>query len=77
MLANCLAHGRRQFVEVAESFPEECRYVLEMLGNVYANDAMAREQKLTPEERLYFHQQYSEPVMKELQDWLEAANGRT
>ena len=31
LLANCLAHGRRQVVEVAENFPEECRYVLEML----------------------------------------------
>ena len=43
LLANCLAHGRRQFVEVARNFPEECRYVLEMLGVVYGNDAEARE----------------------------------
>ena len=47
LLANCLAHGRRQFVEVAQNFPEECRYVLESLGSVYANDAQAREQKLS------------------------------
>src|SRR5712692_7459368 len=26
LLANCLAHGRRQFVEVAGSFPDECRH---------------------------------------------------
>ena len=39
LLANCLAHGRRQFVEVAENFPDECRYVLEMLGGVYRHDA--------------------------------------
>jgi hypothetical protein len=25
LLANCLAHGRRQFVEVAANFPAECR----------------------------------------------------
>jgi len=31
LLANCLAHGRR-VVEVAANFPDECRYVLEMLG---------------------------------------------
>ncbi|HEV2200130.1 MAG TPA: transposase [Bryobacteraceae bacterium] len=31
LLANCLAHGRRQFVEVAANFPEPCRYVLETL----------------------------------------------
>ncbi len=45
LLANCMAHGRRQFVEVAENFPEECRYVLEVLGGVWHNDARAREQK--------------------------------
>ena len=33
LLANCLAHGRRQFVEVAANFPEECGYVLEIAGN--------------------------------------------
>jgi hypothetical protein len=28
LLANCLAHGRRQIVEVAENFPEESRSLL-------------------------------------------------
>jgi len=72
LLANCLAHGRRQFVEVAQNFPEECRYVLESLGEVYANDATAREQKLSAHDRLQFHQQQSGPVMERLHDWLEA-----
>src|ERR1022692_1517340 len=35
VVANCIAHGRRRFVEVAAKFPEECRYVLETLGKVY------------------------------------------
>ena len=59
LLANCLAHGRRQFVEVAENFPDECRYVLETLGQVYGHDAEARERSLTPDERLQFHQAHS------------------
>jgi transposase len=25
LLANCMAHGRRQFVDVAGRFPDECR----------------------------------------------------
>jgi transposase len=70
--ANCLAHGRRQFVEVAENFPNECRYVLEMLGQVYIHDAEARERSLTPEERLRLHQDRSRPVMDKLHAWLEA-----
>jgi transposase len=69
LLANCLAHGRRQFVDVAERFPEECRHVLESLGSVYKNDAIARERKLSPEERLAFHQTESGPIMEKLQAW--------
>jgi hypothetical protein len=72
LLAKCLAHGRRQFVEVAQNFPEECRYVLETLGEVYGYDAQARERDLTPEERLRFHQEHSQPLMDTLHAWLEA-----
>lgn len=72
LLANCLAHGRRQFVEVAANFPEACRYVLETLGEVYKYDAEARARKLSAQERLVFHQQHSKPVMENLQQWMEA-----
>jgi transposase len=69
ILANCLAHGRRQFVDVAERFPAECRYVLETLADVYKNDALAREQNLPPEARRHFHQAESGPLMEKLQEW--------
>jgi transposase len=72
LLANCLAHGRRQIVDVAESFPEECRYVLETLRGVYHNDGLAREQNMASEQRLHFHQEHSGPLMKELHQWMEA-----
>jgi transposase len=72
LLANCLAHGRRQFTEVAESFPDECRKVLEWLGAVYGFDAEAKDLGLTPEERLTFHQTHSAPVMEDLRRWMEA-----
>ena len=70
--ANCLAHGRRQVVEVADNFPEECRYVLETLRDVYHHDAQAREQAMSPEQRLRFHQEHSGPLMKGLHEWMEA-----
>jgi len=69
ILGNCLAHGRRQFVDVAERFPRECRYVLERLGEVYKHDGLARERNLSPEARLAFHQAESGPVMEKLQEW--------
>jgi transposase len=71
ILANCIAHGRRKFVEVAENFPEECRYVLEQLREVYKNDALAREQGMSPEQRLHFHQVESGPRMKDLEAWFK------
>ena len=72
LLAHCMAHGRRQFVEIAPNFPSECRYVLETLGQVYAHDAEAREGQLTPDERLQLHQERSRPIMEQLHRWLEA-----
>ena len=70
LLANCLAHGRRQFVDVAEQFPEECRHVLESFGVVYRNDAIAKDRNLSREERLLWHQAESGPVMEDLHAWL-------
>lgn len=72
LLANCMAHGRRQIVEVAENFPEESRHVLQTLASVYHHDALARERKLSPEERLRFHQGHSRPLLDQLRDWVNA-----
>src|SRR6266852_2947257 len=58
-------------LEGVENFPEECRYVLETLRGVYHNDALAREQGLSPQDRLRFHREHSGPLMKELHDWME------
>jgi transposase len=70
ILANCLAHARRQFADVAEHFYDECRHVLEALKVVYQNDAVARQEQLSPEARLLFHQTHSRPVMDDLHAWL-------
>ena len=72
MLANCLAHGRRNFVDIVWNFPEECTHVLEELKKVYKNDALAKQHNLTPNERLAFHQQNSKPVMDDLNEWFRS-----
>ena len=66
LLAHCLAHGRRGFVSVAPNFPEDCRTVLEALGEVYPFDAEARQRQLDPQARLRHHQLHSQPVMARL-----------
>ena len=72
IIGNCNAHSRRRFVEVVSNFPEECRYVLESLAEVYGYEAQAEERGLSAEERLRFHQEHSGPVMKRLHAWMLA-----
>jgi hypothetical protein len=70
VLANCLVHARRRFVEVVDDFPDECRHLLEILREVYKTDALARQQGLSPEDRLRLHQEQSGPRMADLEVWL-------
>ena len=70
ILANCIAHARRRFVDVEPTFPQECTYVLETLEEVYINDAVTKQQNMTPDQRLQYHQEKSAPLMDDLKDWL-------
>jgi transposase len=70
IVANCNAHARRRYVDVAPHFPDECRFVLETLAAVYKHDAHCKEQRSSPEERLQFHQTHSGPLMTALENWL-------
>jgi hypothetical protein len=72
LLCNCLTHGRRNFVDVYGAFPEECRLVIEAIALIYHHDAICKQENLSPEERLRFHQEKSAPVMTELKAWMEA-----
>jgi transposase len=69
IMANCLTHGRRGFVDVVESFPDECRYVIETLAEVYKIDDKTKKQSMSSEERLEFHQLHSAPLMEKLGIW--------
>jgi transposase len=71
IIANCLAHARRNFVDVVDRFPEQCRYLLEALAVVYRNDALAQENELSAQARLEFHQRESGPTMVDLKAWLQ------
>ncbi len=71
ILANCLSHARRYFVDVADNFPAECRYVLETLAELFRNDAIARKRQMSAKQRLAFHQAHSGPLMDELKNWFD------
>jgi len=71
ILTACILHARRKYVDVAESFPEEVGFVLETLRKVYKTDAIAREQRLSPEQRLQLHKKDSGPLMAALETWMQ------
>jgi len=70
LLCNCLAHGRRNFVDIIEAFPVECRFLLEQVRQVYVHDAEAKQQGMTPAQRLTLHQTKSSPVMAAIATWM-------
>ena len=71
IVSNCNVHARRYFVDVSDNFPEQCTYVLiEVYKNIYKNDAHAKEQEMSREERLQYHQEKSGPIMDDFYSWL-------
>ena len=75
-LCHCILHGRRNFVELVESFPEECRKVIEGLREIYRVEALVRERNLSDPERLALHQEQSRPVMDQLHQWMKEQIGQ-
>jgi transposase len=71
LLANCLTHARRNFIDAMAGFPDKCQHVLETLGKIYHHDEISKENRMAPAERLRFHQAESGPMMKELKGWLK------
>jgi hypothetical protein len=64
LLAHCLAHARRNFVDVEPGFPEELRHVLMAVRELYHHDSLARRQALDPVARLRYYQYFSGQIMR-------------
>jgi len=69
--SNCNIHGRREFVEIADNFPDECAHVLDIIKQVYKYEADTVEQSMSQQQRLLYHQEYSSPLMAGLKLWME------
>ncbi|MEF8729715.1 MAG: transposase [Accumulibacter sp.] len=61
---------RRQIVDVIAQSPQPCRYVIEILAKVYAHDAHCREENISSEQPLLYHQTHSAPPLQALKDWI-------
>lgn len=69
IMANCIAHARRNFVELVDRFPDDCTFVIEKLGTVYHNDELTKQQNMSDDQRLDYHKQHSASVMDDLKRW--------
>ena len=70
ILSGCNVHARRNFVDVADQFPDECRHVLETFQALYENEAMVKKRRLSADERLAFHKAETGPLMEGFRSWL-------
>jgi len=68
---HCLYHGRRQFSDIEETFPEACDVVIRALKDVFDHEEAAQKAQMSDAERLAHHQTYSEPILKTLKSWME------
>ncbi len=68
ILCNCLSHGLRKFDDLKEFYPEPCIHIIKQIAEVYDHDEKTKE--MDKESRLAYHQQYSEPIMKGLQEYI-------
>ncbi len=78
-LAHCWAHVRRKFIEAEPHYPEPCRVVLDLIGQLYAverevptrstvgDDEDSRAEVLALRRRL--RDQRSRPIVHEVQTW--------
>ncbi len=65
----CNAHGRRQFVEVINPFPDEVAWVIEQYGQIWQNEDAIQELGLDAAERTAYHHAHSLPIMANLRQW--------
>jgi transposase len=68
---HCLAHARRKFSDIEETFPDACEEVIGVLKQVFDHEEAAQKAHLSDAERLVHHQTYSEPILKTLESWMQ------
>jgi hypothetical protein len=69
ILCNCLSHGLRKFDDLKDFYPEPCLHIIKQIADVYEYDEQTK--SMNKEERLGYHQKYSEPVMQSLEGYIK------
>jgi transposase len=66
VVSNCLAHLRRKFYELVETWPKEVTTIIGEFANIFANEKAA---PIDDKERLKWHQEKSAPVMERIKKY--------
>lgn len=69
---NCLTHGRRGFFDIYNAGQTSLEFVIDLFGKIYAVDAAAKKDGLSPAERLLLHQKHSTKPVDMIADWMQA-----
>lgn len=70
-LVSCLAHIRRKFYEAMNNDAKRAKYALDQIGQLYAVEEVARQEKMTPAERLRLRKQMAGPIYYTLLEWVK------
>lgn len=65
--AHCWAHVRRKFIEIEEQHPGKCKEVLDLIGQLYEVERLARGKP--PDEVLSLRHEKSKPILLAIQNW--------
>lgn len=66
-----MAHARRKFDEIKDFYPDICKIILDLFSSIYFIDKQCREQNLSANDRLDYHQEHSASVMSKLYRYIE------
>jgi hypothetical protein len=69
IVAKCLVHARRQFIDIEKNFPDQCKVVLDAISEVYKVESETLD--MTAKQRLTHHQAKSGSVMVKLKEFIE------
>jgi transposase len=69
VLAGCLAHARRNFVDALPQATSACAFILRQMQHLYAIEARLRRQQAGPALRGAVRQAESRPILKRIHRW--------
>ena len=71
VVALCLVHARRNFIDCNEDYEDEATYIIERIGLVFKNEKHVKRQKMDDLGRLKYHQENSRKPMNEIRAYAE------